>query len=79
MLHTSAMAPSTETYSSVKVVTTIESAFDFDTDVICQFQSKDGEHCTECRKVQGRQLLIELFRPEVDTVLVGCGSNSIPQ
>ena len=38
-----AMAPSTATYSSVKVVTTIEMAFALDTCIICLFLSRDGE------------------------------------
>ena len=59
----SAMAPSTETYSSVKVVTTIDQVFALDTCTICLFLSKDGEDSSEYRKVQYRPLLIKLFRP----------------
>ena len=62
---------STESFSSITVVPTYESAFNFDTDIICLFLSKDGAHNAECRKVQQSWLHIELFWQEVDIVLVG--------
>ena len=43
----SATAPSTETYSSVTVVTTLERALHVDTCIICLSLSRDCELCTE--------------------------------
>ena len=56
----SAMAPSTETYSSVKVVNTAERAFALDTCIICLLLSKEGENSSECRKVQYRHCFNEV-------------------
>ena len=41
-----------ETYSSVKVVTTLERAFNLDTCITCLFLRDDIERFIECRKVQ---------------------------
>ena len=48
-----------------------------DIHAIDMFLGEDVEHCTECGKVQCRQLLNDLFRQEVDTILVGLGFISI--
>ena len=61
-------------FSSITVVPTLESAFKFETFLICVFLSKDGDLRTEYRDVQLRYFLIELLREEVDLVLVGCAS-----
>ena len=47
----------------------LERAFKLNTNTICVFLGKDSEHGTECRKVQCRHLLIELFRQEADLIL----------
>ena len=46
---------------------------------ICLLLSKDGEHGTECKKVQCLHLLIELFQQEENIVLASRGFNPAPQ
>ena len=43
------------------------------------FDGKDGEDGSECRNVYSRDLLIELFRQEIDLVPVGRGFLPIPE
>ena len=43
-------------------LTSFEKAFNLDNNRICMFLGKDNEYGIECRKVQCRHFLIELFR-----------------
>ena len=43
---------STEPYSSITVVSSLQEALNLDTHRNCLFLSKDGELRTECRKVE---------------------------
>ena len=43
---------SAESCVSIAVVPKLKRAFNFDTDVICVFLGKGGEHCTEYKQLQ---------------------------
>ena len=73
-----AIIPSTGPYSKIKVVSTLERAFNLDTNMNSMFLGqgrRDGRKGL-CRKVQRHHFLVELFRQGVE---IGFGSLSTMQ
>ena len=57
------------TTHSIEPCSSITVTFNLDANMYCMFLGKEGEHCTECRKVQYGHVLVELFREEIDVGL----------
>ena len=70
---------STEPYSSITAVFTLERALNGDKHTICMFLGKDGERRIEHTMVECRHMLNELFRQEANIVLVCRGFLPTPQ
>ena len=70
VLHIAATTPSTELHSSTIEVTTLDRALILGGDI---------DRRTECRRMQIRHFLIELYRDEVGVVFVGRGFRPILQ
>ena len=62
VLHIAATTPSTELHSSTIEVTTLDRAFNLDSCIICLILGGDIDRRTECRRMQIRHFIIELFR-----------------
>ena len=78
VLHIAATTPSTELHSSTIEVTTLDRAFNLDSCIICLILGGDIDRRTECRRMQIRHFLIELYR-QVGVVFVGRGFRPILQ
>ena len=60
---------STDTSSSITVVSTLEGALNLDTCKICLFLCWKIKCRTKCRRMQIRHFLIELYRQDVGSFL----------